>query len=214
MTTLDDDAAPAATHDVPLCENPVPDPVWRPIDHDPAPRQVCPECPMRVANMDRPHPHDAFGREELLKKWRALRSGAFLPCHMTSPDRSAYAWSDEIGACGFVRPADNSWPRECAGAAMALLREVPILAAAGSYEAYRRERPAGLPREVFADMLARLTGDDTEQPRLRLPDRSQPDEVIDVASWPDITAADYLTNAELAELLAVALEAVDEPEAT
>lgn len=154
---------------------------------DPAPVRLCPECPWRVHNMDRPVPEKyaiAYSRDERVEMWSALRAGeSQQSCHMTTSDRELFpegadpVWTE----AGFRPVPEHARPRECAGAVAMADRELRRLQAAGSWERYHERYPQGLTREVAAE-ASRL-----ERRRVQ----------VDVAELVDMTGGERLSAGEL-----------------
>lgn len=147
-----------------------------------------------------------FDRDDLVERWRDLRGGGVLLCHKTDStnDTAAPKWQ----RWGFGPVPENARPRECAGSAAGLARELRLLEDAGSYEAYAERRgPAALPKTAAEMAVRRLAGPVGIRPPLRLPDVAESD-VIDVPASPSLSFAEYATEAELRALMGAAASAM------
>jgi hypothetical protein len=173
-----------------------------------APVTPCPECPWRVANKDRPVPEKyvptgVFTRSEQVELWAGLRHpGGRQRCHMTDGNRETFpnGGDPEWAAAGYQLVPEHAKVRECGGSVAVALRELRLLQAAGSWETYHEQRPAGFTREAATLWALRLQGRQVPgYPPLR---RVQVDdaEVIDPTSA-DQTVLELMSSAQLSALL-------------
>ncbi|RZU32703.1 hypothetical protein [Blastococcus saxobsidens] len=129
-----------------------------------APVTPCHECPWRVSNQGLPVPQKydgAYGRTERAAQWSAVRDGNYVStCHLSLADREMFphGGDPEWIAAGYQAVPEHAEKRECAGAVAAALREMRLLAAAGSWDEYHRQRPQGLSKDAATLWAARIQG--------------------------------------------------------
>lgn len=173
-----------------------------------APATPCRECPWRVSNQGRPVPDKYAGtydREQRLTLWSELRERGYQQaCHLSASDRKMFPNGDdpEWTAAGFQAIPDNARLRECGGAVAAALREMRLLDAEGSLEAYEQERPKGFTREVAALWALRMRGVVVPGfPPLR-PIDVEDAEIIDPVTQDDVSTVDLMPTEKLSALVA------------
>ena len=162
-----------------------------------APVTPCHECPWRVSNQGLPVPEKydgAYGRTERANQWSAVRDGGYQSvCHLSLGDREMFphGGDPEWIAAGYQAVPEHAQRRECAGAVAAAMREMRLLAEAGSWEEYHRRRPQGLTREAAGLWLLRMRGE-------ALPGRPPLREVdVDLAEIIDPATEDGFTDLDL-----------------
>lgn len=77
---------------------------------------VCPQCPWRLANQGKRHPHGFYTKRNLQRLWNQLRGGGRPQgCHPTDPSHPDHV------ASGTPK---NAKAQECAGSVIVLWREL------------------------------------------------------------------------------------------
>src|SRR5690349_7362984 len=77
--------------------------------------KACSQCPWRLSNFGKPHPHKWYSRSNLKRLWTGLRNGVSMSCHPTDPD-------NEVPEGGRPVP-EGTATLECAGAQILQQRE-------------------------------------------------------------------------------------------
>jgi hypothetical protein len=78
--------------------------------------KACAQCPWRIANHGRPHPHGFYRLSNLRRLWNGLRRGARMSCHPTDPTMAEFE--------GYERTAARAVTYECTGAVVLIQREM------------------------------------------------------------------------------------------
>jgi hypothetical protein len=132
--------------------------------------KACAQCPWRLENQGKPHPHAFYAKANLARLWRGLRDGERMTCHPTDPEMAEFE--------GYESTADRAVTCECAGALTLIQRELAHFVQAchdvdsgegegakSGLQLYRKRRPrgltkAGLATHIFAMQFATnpLTG--------------------------------------------------------
>ena len=144
----------------------------------------CQECPFRKSNAGREHPTNGYKDDNFTNDWREITDGGFFACHVFAPDLHPY--SEEAKAAGYVPPVETGSRPECAGAAIAMQREIDAAADYPSFDTYIKARPAGLSRKALGILSARKRGD--VEPAFKVPHKFSPDGVLDPNEYIDTSS--------------------------
>ncbi|MFJ4026400.1 hypothetical protein ACIPWF_04205 [Paenarthrobacter sp. NPDC089989] len=116
----------------------------------------CQECPFRKSNAGREHTSGNYD-DQFIVDWRGISKGGFFACHVFAPD--IHLHDEQTKAMGYVTPVETGKRPECAGATLAILRELTIAKTYPSHSAYLEARTTGLSRDAIQTIYARMRGE-------------------------------------------------------
>lgn len=169
----------------------------------PAQEGMCRECPLRKSNYENAEREKFYHRDSAMNSWRGIREGNFHACHMF--DQDAYSMTEEQEQSGlFHKPVDIGANRECAGAVVALAREVEYADSFPTHQEYTRSRKLGaLSAEAIAMFKARQEG--LVPLPVNIPSGVRHDEVLSpIDYFPDINLDDVLPRSIIKDIVAPA----------
>lgn len=108
-------------------------------------KKACAQCPWRLANQGKRHPHRFYTKRNLTRLWNQIRGGgAPQSCHLTDPSHPDHV---KVGA-----PL-GATPQECPGSVIVVLRELERMTGGNGgmvepehVNRYVASRPRGLTR--------------------------------------------------------------------
>lgn len=136
----------------------------------PAAETPCAQCPWRTENQGKRHPDGWYTKANRTRLWSKLRRGEAMTCHPTDPTNPIPEGARAV--------PDGTTTRECTGAIILQQREVMVVQDMEvDMKRYRRERPRGMTREGFGEILARAVFGGVPViggQKMTLPDLNQP----------------------------------------
>lgn len=139
--------------------------------------RACADCPWRLANQGKRHPHGFYSKANLRRLWNGMRRGAQMSCHPTDSRMAEFE--------GYEQTALRENVHECAGYLILVQRELAKfghiceerdkLGLKDGFRAYRREHPMGLLRDGLAKHGFNMAMVWPGNPAARLMDISDPD---------------------------------------
>lgn len=148
----------------------------------PAAGNPCQECPFRTSNAGREHPTANYD-ENFVLDWKGIAAGHFFACHIFAPDLHSH--DERAKEMGFKTPVETGERPECAGATIAIQRELDVAQDYPNHAEYIRARPAGLSPAAFITITNRIKG--TAGPAFNV-SGFDPDEIRDPATDVDTTS--------------------------
>lgn len=174
----------------------------------PSPVTPCAECPWRVDNVGRPVPEKyagTYARDQRVALWAELRDPVVQECHMGAGDGDAFPHGKDpvwIEA-GFAPIPEHARSRECAGALIAVRREVARMLTFPSWDAYNKAHPLGFTKGAAKFWARRLAGEVDGMPPVR-DDLTTTVEVVDPLKDDALKFHEVLTGSQRQALAAFA----------
>ena len=114
--------------------------------------QPCSECPWRIQNQEKEHPHGFYDAKNLKRLWKAISDGYRMSCHPTDPRMAEFA--------GYESCEQRETTHECAGALVLQQREVMLFQEIAKTEtkalaAYKKQRPNGMTQHGLLSVVER-----------------------------------------------------------